>query len=106
LCHFPSLIITFGTWNQIVNSLEIEVEFAVVREASMKMAVFWVVAPCRQLEVCQRFRGTSLPPSSGPIISVMMEAASISETSADIYKTTRRYNPEDSHPQKLKYITK
>jgi hypothetical protein len=27
----------------------------------------------------------------------MMEAASTSETSVNFYRTTRRYNPEDSH---------
>jgi hypothetical protein len=27
----------------------------------------------------------------------MMEAASASETSVNVYQTTRRYNPEDSH---------
>jgi hypothetical protein len=27
----------------------------------------------------------------------MMEAASTSESSADFYQTTRRYNPEDNH---------
>jgi hypothetical protein len=27
----------------------------------------------------------------------MMDAASTSETSANFYQTTRRYNPEDSH---------
>jgi hypothetical protein len=41
-----------------------------------------------------------LPPSSGfraSIITLMMEAESISETSANVYQTTRRYNPKDSH---------
>jgi hypothetical protein len=42
----------------------------------MKMAVFWVVAPC------------SL---------VIMEAARSSETLVNFYQTTQRYNPEDSH---------
>jgi hypothetical protein len=41
----------------------------------LKMAVFWVVAPC----------------------SLMMEAANTSETSVNFHQTTRRYNPEDSH---------
>jgi hypothetical protein len=40
--------------------------------------VFWVVAPCRA-------------------IALMMEAASTSETSVNVYQTTRRNNPEDSH---------
>jgi hypothetical protein len=36
----------------------IHVEFEVLTAASMKMAVFWVVAPCSLVEVYQRFRGT------------------------------------------------
>jgi hypothetical protein len=32
-------------------------------------------------------------------IALMMEAASISETSVNFYQTTQRYNPEDSHLQ-------
>jgi hypothetical protein len=43
------------------------------------MAVFWVVAPWWSA------------------IALMMEAASTSETLVHFYKTTRRYNPEDSH---------
>jgi hypothetical protein len=49
--------------------------FHVLTAASMKMAVFWVVAPC----------------------SLMMEAASASETSVNFYQTIRRNNPEESH---------
>jgi hypothetical protein len=30
-------------------------------------------------------------------IALMMEAARTSETLANFYQTTRRYNPEDSH---------
>jgi hypothetical protein len=30
-------------------------------------------------------------------IVLMMEAASTSETSANFYQSSRRYNPEDSH---------
>jgi hypothetical protein len=43
----------------------------------MKIAAFWVVAPCS--------------------LVMMMEAASTSETLVNFYQTTRRYNPEDSH---------
>jgi hypothetical protein len=39
-----------------------------------------------------------LPPSSGRLlIAMMMEAARTSETMANFYQTTWRYNPEDSH---------
>jgi hypothetical protein len=34
-----------------------EVGFEVLTAVSMKIAVFWVVAPCRLLDVYQRFRG-------------------------------------------------
>jgi hypothetical protein len=50
----------------------------------MKMAVFWVVAPCSLVEVYQR-------------IALMMEATRTSETLVNFYQTTRRFNPEDSH---------
>jgi hypothetical protein len=43
----------------------------------MKMAVFWVVAPCSLVQ--------------------MIEAVRTSETLVNFYQTTRRYNPEDSH---------
>jgi hypothetical protein len=49
----------------------------------MKMAVFWVLAPCSLVED----------------IALMMEAARTSETLVNFYQTTRRYNPEDSHLQ-------
>jgi hypothetical protein len=52
------------------------VRFQVLTAASKKMAVFWVVE-----------------------IALMMEAVSTSETSVNFYQTTRRNNPEDSHPR-------
>jgi hypothetical protein len=45
----------------------------------MKIAVFWVVAPCSLVD------------------ALMMEAARTSETLVNFYQTTRRYNPEDSN---------
>jgi hypothetical protein len=35
------------------------------------------------------------------LIALTMEAARTSETSVNVYQTTRRYNPEDSHLQKV-----
>jgi hypothetical protein len=62
----------------------------------LKMAVFWVVAPCSLVATSLlTFQRRLLPPS--PPIALMMEAASTSETSVNFYQTTRRYNPEDSH---------
>jgi hypothetical protein len=49
---------------------------------SMKMAVFWIVALCRLVEVYRRFRGTYAP-------------------SVNSYQTTRHCNPKDSHLQTL-----
>jgi hypothetical protein len=51
---------------------------------SMKMAVFWVVALCRLLRVCQHFRGLYCLHHQG-----------------DDCQTTQRYNPEDRHLQVL-----
>jgi hypothetical protein len=53
--------------------------------ANIKMAVFWVAAPCSLVGVYRR------------LITLMMEAASISETSVNCYQITRRNNSEDSH---------
>jgi hypothetical protein len=47
------------------------------------MAVFWVVTQCR-LVIYQRF-------------IIMVEAAGASETLVNIYRSTRRNIPEDSH---------
>jgi hypothetical protein len=35
-----------------------KVEFEVLTAASMKVAIFWVVAPCSLVNVYRRFRGT------------------------------------------------
>jgi hypothetical protein len=64
------------------------VRFQVLTTATMKMVVFWVIAPCSLVEVYRRFRGACS-------IALMMEAASTFET----YQTTRRNNPENSHLQ-------
>jgi hypothetical protein len=38
------------------------------------------------------------------LIALMMEAESTSETSVYFYQTTRRNNPEDSHPSSYLYL--
>jgi hypothetical protein len=69
----------------------------------MKMAVFWVVATCSLVEVYRRFRGTcsfhhqAMIFARGLLIALMTGAKSTSETSVNVYQTTRRNNPEDSH---------
>jgi hypothetical protein len=44
-------------WRKIAERYS-EVKFRVFTAASMKMAVFWVVAPCSLVEVYWRFRGS------------------------------------------------
>jgi hypothetical protein len=55
----------------------------------MKMAVFWVVAPCSLVEIYQHFRGPCCLHHQGDR----------SETLVNFYQTTRCYNPEDRHHQ-------
>jgi hypothetical protein len=63
----------------------------------MKMAVFWDVAPCSLVGINRQLL---LPPSSGRCSdALMMEAVSTFEMSFNIYQTTRRNIPEDSHLQ-------
>jgi hypothetical protein len=73
------------------------VRFQVLTAASMKMAVFWVVAQCSLVEVYRLFTGACCLHHQYSFIALMMEAANTSETSANFYQTTRRNNPEDSH---------
>jgi hypothetical protein len=53
------------------------VRFQVLTAASMKMAVFWVVAPCSLVEVYRRFRGACRLHHQGDkrglLIALMME---------------------------------
>jgi hypothetical protein len=74
-----------------------KVGFEVLTAASMKMPVFWVVAPCNLVEVYQRFRGTFCLHLQ--VIALMMEAVSTSETLVNFYQITLCYNPEDRHLQ-------
>jgi hypothetical protein len=66
-------------------------QFQVLKAASIKRAVLWVVAPCSLIEVYRRFIGAC------SLIALMVEAAGKSETSVDFHQTIRSNNPEDSH---------
>jgi hypothetical protein len=48
---------TKDTINAHSKNVLYEVGFEVLTAASMKMAVFWVVAPCSLVEVYRRFKG-------------------------------------------------
>jgi hypothetical protein len=56
----------------------------------MKMSVFWVVAPCRLVDVSEVLTAS--------IIALMLPD-STTDTSVNFYQTTRRNSPEDSHLQ-------
>jgi hypothetical protein len=73
-----------------------DVRSQVLTAVSMKMAVFWVIAPRSLVEL---YDVSEVLAAS--IISLVMKAASISETSVNVYNTTRRNNPEDTHLQAL-----
>jgi hypothetical protein len=59
----------------------------------MKMAVFWVVALCRLVEVYQCL-----------MMMMVMEVAGTSEALVNFYQNTWRYNPEDSVFLKLHWL--
>jgi hypothetical protein len=66
--------------------------FQIPKAESVKMAVFWVVAPCTLVWVYRRLRVFATS-----IIAFMIEAANIFQKSVNFYQTTRHYNEEDSH---------
>jgi hypothetical protein len=75
--------------------------FQVLTVASMKMTVFWDVAPCSLVEVYQCFRGACCLTHRG---ALTMEAASASETSVNFYQTTWHNIPEASHLQNIFWL--
>jgi hypothetical protein len=74
------------------------VRFQVLTAASMKMTIFWDIAPCSLVEV------TDVSKVLAAIIALMMEKTSTSETSVNFYQSTRRNNPEESHLHTLTFI--
>jgi hypothetical protein len=73
---------------------QIIVQFQVLTAVSMKVAVFWVIAPCSLVEVYRHFRCACCL-----YLALMMEVASTSEMLVNFYQTTRRNNLEASHLQ-------
>jgi hypothetical protein len=75
-------------------TVQYQVRFQVLTAASMKMTVFWNVAPCSLAEIERRstFQWCLLPPLI-PFITLTMEA------SVNFCETTRHKVPEDSHFQ-------
>jgi hypothetical protein len=69
-------------WNQNVPHCA---TFEFLKATSMKMTVFWDIAPC------------SLGETERWWIALMMEAVSTSETSVNFSQTTRHIIPEDGH---------
>jgi hypothetical protein len=61
------------------------------------MTVLWVVAPCSPVVVYRYFTGACW------FIVLMMEAENTSETSVNVYRTTKRKNPKDSHINTRRY---
>jgi hypothetical protein len=68
----------------------LEVSMAVI----IKMAVFWVVAPCSLVWVYQHFRSLYCFHHQG---ALMMEAVQTSEMLVNPYQSTWCYNPKDSN---------
>jgi hypothetical protein len=64
--------------------------FQFLTAESMKMAAFRVLGPCSLVEVCRRFRGACYS-------ALLKEAPNTSETSVNVYQTTRRKIPANSY---------
>jgi uncharacterized protein YhhL (DUF1145 family) len=67
----------------------------------LKMAVFWVVALCRLVQIYQHFRRTASIISAVSIMlmltALMMEAVQTAETLVNLHQSTQCCNPEDRH---------
>jgi hypothetical protein len=82
-------------YGKIAHTETSQTRFHVLTVASMKMTVFWDVAPC------SRWKFTEVSEVlATSIIRATMEAENISETSVNFYHTTRRNIPEDCHLQR------
>jgi hypothetical protein len=72
------------------------VTFEVLTAMSMKTAVFSDVAPCslKDTNILEKLTASIMR-----VITLKMEAVSLSETLVNMYWTIWCYNPEDSHLQ-------
>jgi hypothetical protein len=59
-----AILVPCGLWKRVIKTQDIN-----KISVSMKITIFRVVAPCSLVEVYRRFRGASLPPSSGRWVS-------------------------------------
>jgi hypothetical protein len=75
------------------------VRFQVLTAASMQFRDFCDVLPCSQIDVDRRFRGAWCLHHQDDEGALMMKEARTSETSVEIYLTTRQYIPDDSELQ-------
>jgi hypothetical protein len=71
------------------------VGFEVLLAADVKLTVFWVVTLCSLVEVYLHFKVLDL--ALIVFITLMLEAASASDTSLSSYQITLCNNTEDSH---------
>jgi hypothetical protein len=62
------------------------------------------VSEVRAASIIRAISEPSYPFALGSLITLMMEAVHTSETSVNIYVTTRQYIPEDSTLHKLLYF--
>jgi hypothetical protein len=82
-----------------------QIKFGMIRlqvplVVTMKMAVFWAIAPCRPVWIYQRFRDLYCFHQQSideALIALMVEAIQTSETLVNTYQSTWCYNPGDSH---------
>jgi hypothetical protein len=59
----------------------------IIKQKKIRMAAYWIVAPCSLAECYHRFRGPCCLHHQG---AQMMAAAKTSQTLANVYQTTKR----------------
>jgi hypothetical protein len=82
LFSFPTLT------GYLQQAKDILVRFQVVTATSVKMTVFWDVAPCGPVEINERVRGAYCLHHQGNDQALMMEAVRTCEILVSLYHTT------------------